>query len=334
MKAQSLITVLLPVYNAQAYVARAIESILQQDFHDFELLILNDGSTDGSEEIIKGFKDERIRYVCHANIGLAATLNKGIELAKGLYIARQDNDDISLPGRLGAQVGYFEKHPNCVLLGTAAEIIDQAGQSTGRYHRHSCESAELKFDLLFNNPFVHSTVMFRKADVLKAGAYYTGKEVFEDYALWSNMAKLGEINNLPEVYLQYREVHSGMSKSAVDYAEKVKTQSLRNIQQYCAGLSEKEISRFCAAMSGSADYVHDVSLPTLVEATLAQLSANFGKQEKMEANVLNKRLKSQQITFYRHLYNAILLSPEVGPMKKVMARIKRKVLFTFNPSYI
>src|SRR4051812_15533497 len=116
------ISVLLPVYNAEPYLKEAIDSVLQQTFADFELIIINDGSKDRSADIIKSYTDKRILFIDQENIGLSATLNKGIALARGEYIARQDNDDISRPERFRKQVTYLDAHPRTMLLGTAAEI--------------------------------------------------------------------------------------------------------------------------------------------------------------------------------------------------------------------
>src|SRR5688500_9607984 len=120
-----IISVVLPVYNSENYIKEAIDSILNQTFKDFELIIINDGSVDRSAEVIQAIKDSRIVYVDQQNSGLAATLNRGIQMARGKYIARQDNDDISIPERLDMQVNFMENNPGVALLGTCAEIIDE-----------------------------------------------------------------------------------------------------------------------------------------------------------------------------------------------------------------
>ena len=123
------ITVLMPVYNGEKYLRPAIESILNQTFSDFEFLIINDGSTDNSESIILSYKDERIRYVKNENnLKLIKTLNKGIDLARGKYIARMDADDISLPTRLEREIEYMESHPECGLVSVFPYVMSESGK--------------------------------------------------------------------------------------------------------------------------------------------------------------------------------------------------------------
>lgn len=208
------ITVLLPVYNGAADVVQAVNAILAQTFTNFELLIINDGSKDNSAEVLNSLSDPRIRLIHQDNLGLAATLNKGMQLAAGRYIARQDQDDLSHPRRLEKQFEYMESHPDCILLGTAAEIW-VGDTPTDRVHQHPVDHGTLSFDLLFNNPFVHSSVMLRKDEVVAAGGYSTDRERQppEDYELWSRLSRVGQVANLPERLLVYREVPQSMSRT-------------------------------------------------------------------------------------------------------------------------
>jgi len=207
------ISVLLPVYNCPTYVGAAIESILNQTFEDFELLIIDDGSTDDTPQVLTSYSDSRIRHIRHENRGLAGTLNVGIELALGKYIARQDQDDLSLPERLEKQLAYMEQHSDCALLGTWAQIME-GERLVERYHKHPINPAELSYRLLLNNPFVHSSVMIRKSVLEKAGGYSTdpARQPPEDYELWSRLARQARVANLPEVHLHYREVPNSMSR--------------------------------------------------------------------------------------------------------------------------
>jgi len=208
------VSVLLPVYNGAADVEKAIQSVLAQSFADFELIIINDGSKDGSAEVLEGIRDSRIRLYHQDNVGLAATLNRGIGLAQGRYIARQDQDDLSKPQRFERQLAYLESNPRCVLLGTWAEIW-VGDEPSGRCHEHPADHATLCFDLLFNNPFVHSSVMMRRAALEELGGYSTdpARQPPEDYELWSRLARFGEVANLPEPLLVYREVPASMSRT-------------------------------------------------------------------------------------------------------------------------
>ncbi|HWY11544.1 MAG TPA: glycosyltransferase, partial [Bacteroidia bacterium] len=238
-----LISVVLPVYNGEGYLRESVDSILNQTFSDFEFIILNDGSTDRSEDVILSYKDPRIKYHKHLNCGLAATLNKGIDLAKGKYIARQDQDDISLPERLQKQIDFMESNPTVALLGTNAEIINEKSQSLQRFLNHAANSDILKFDLLFDNPFVHSSIMFRKAVIEISGNYMVSKEFFEDHNLWSRMARQAPIANLPDCLVKYREVSTSISRTIDDYKMRVRNQSNLNIKYYCTDLETEKINK-------------------------------------------------------------------------------------------
>ena len=210
------VSIILPVYNGEPYLAEAIKSILGQTFCDFELIIINDGSKDGSAACVAQFSDSRLKYFEQANAGLAATLNRGISLAAGEYIARQDQDDISHPERLAAQVAFLNEHQDYCMVGTWAEIFSEM-ESGMRFHRHPTDNLELKLHLHFRNPFVHSSMMLRASAVRGIGGYSTDKtrQPPEDYELWSRMAKAGKLANIPRVLVRYRELSSSMSRVSV-----------------------------------------------------------------------------------------------------------------------
>lgn len=212
-QATPTVSIILPTYNCTEYVGEAIESMLRQSFTEFELIVIDDGSKDDTLSAVRRYDDPRMQVHSQSNRGLAATLNRGIGLARGRYIARQDQDDVSLPERLGKQVAYLEAHPNCGLLGTWAEIW-QERRRTERAHRHPADNASLKFELLLNNPFVHSSVMIRKAVLERVGGYSTESERQppEDFELWSRIARESDVANLPEFLHRYREIVGSMSR--------------------------------------------------------------------------------------------------------------------------
>jgi glycosyltransferase involved in cell wall biosynthesis len=211
------ISVILPVYNAQSYLRESIESILNQSFQDFELIMINDGSIDGSLSIMESYADQRIRIINQSNAGLPISLNRAIATAKGKYLARQDADDISLPERLSKQVAYLDDHPQCALLGSWAQIL-VANALTNRSLAHPHLNSDIQLKLLFFNCFVHSSVMIRKSALEISGLYPEEKEKFppEDYDLWLRIAKHWEVANLPEVLLYYRELPNSISRSKLD----------------------------------------------------------------------------------------------------------------------
>ncbi|MBA3285510.1 MAG: glycosyltransferase [Nitrosopumilus sp.] len=224
------ITVLMPVYNAEKYLKQSIESILNQTFKNFEFLIIDDGSSDNSEIIIKGYKDKRIRFIKNEqNIGISATLNKGIELASCELITRMDADDISYPKRLEKQFNYFSKNPECALLSTWAKHINYEKKSwwINKYH-----SDYYYYSLIFNCWIYHPTVMYKRSAVMDVGMY--SSKYSEDYNLWCKISRKYKIDNLKEVLLDYRSTTSSLSKVAKkkEYEDAHNEQILKNIQYY------------------------------------------------------------------------------------------------------
>lgn len=219
MNATPRVSVVLPVYNGSMFLREAIDSILNQTMQDLELVIVDDGSTDSSREIIASVTDPRVVTILRdRNYGLADTLNLGVDTASASLIARQDQDDLSFPQRLARQVDFLASHPQVGLLGTWAEIrsIDNHGtwRPTGA-HRHPDRDVVLRWRLLWNNPFVHSSVMFDRQIFQDAGRYGTDPRASfpEDYDLWSRMAPHTCLANLPEALVSYRQSPSGMSRT-------------------------------------------------------------------------------------------------------------------------
>lgn len=227
-------SVILPVYNGSQYLSATLSAILSQSFSDFELIIINDGSSDDSESVIKSFNDPRIKYFSQKNQGLPATLNRAIGLAQGEFVARQDQDDLSFPLRLEKQVEFLTKNPDVGMVGTNAEIWEN-NDKTDRLLEHPSDDATIKFNLLFNNPFVHSSVVVRRNVFEKVGLYCEDKsrQPPEDYELWSRVARKCKMANLPDVLLAYREVPNSMSRSGVNpFLNRLITISAENIAFY------------------------------------------------------------------------------------------------------
>jgi glycosyltransferase involved in cell wall biosynthesis len=211
-------TVVMPVYNGGAFLNEALKSVLEQAGLDsIEILALDDGSKDDSYKILTGYDDPRLTVIRHPNMGLAATLNKGLSLARGKYIARQDQDDLMLPGRLAKQLAFLESNPDIAMVGTWAEIR-VGDEPSGRFHRHPCVNDAIKLHLLFDNPFVHSSIMMRKDVALKLGGYCEDKrrQPPEDYEFWSRIARENRVANLPDVLTVYRETPASMSRTGVN----------------------------------------------------------------------------------------------------------------------
>ncbi|MDU1891731.1 MAG: glycosyltransferase [Dysgonomonas sp.] len=204
------VSILMPVYNAEQYVAQAIRSVLSQSFSDWELILINDGSIDKSESIIKQFDDNRIYYLKNSsNIGLIKTLNKGIDLCQGKYIARMDADDISHPDRLKYQVDFMERNPSYLMCGTDAAVIDNDDTITGKI-RNFTNNRLLKINLLFTTPFIHPSVMVKR-ETLSENKYDESYKHVEDFELWCRIAKLGDVANISKDLIRYRWHNTNVS---------------------------------------------------------------------------------------------------------------------------
>ena len=231
MECNKLISVVLPVYNCELYIKEAVLSILNQSYTKFELIVVNDGSTDSTLEILNSFADERLKIITQNNEGIVRALNKGLELCNGDYIARQDADDISYPDRLQKQLEFLEKNKEIYILGSWAEIINDKSELKGVLKHHT-KVNELRFWSIFDTYFVHSTIMFRKEIIEYIGNYKGGKHIFEDFNLWSRILRFYKGTNLPCILLKYRELNTGISKSTSNFKERIINQRIENLLFY------------------------------------------------------------------------------------------------------
>jgi glycosyltransferase involved in cell wall biosynthesis len=200
------VTVLLPVHDAERFLAEAVESILGQSFRDFELLAIDDGSRDGSAALLDAFaaRDPRVRVVRRPHEGLVATLNAGLALARGELVARMDADDVALPRRLELQVERLAADPTLLCVGSAYEVMDEKGRRIDLVRR-VLESGAIEAALLEGaSVLCHATAIYRRGAVLEAGGYDAAARLAEDYDLWLRLAERGPLQNLAEVTLRVR----------------------------------------------------------------------------------------------------------------------------------
>jgi len=201
MSKHPVVSVLMSVFNGEHHLAVALESVLEQTFADFEFIVIDDGSTDSTWEILADYasRHSRMRLLRHdSNMGLTRALNRGLEMARGRYVARQDADDISLPERFSRQLGYLKLHPDIGLLGTGTRAVTQAGTIKWTI-RPPVESMLIGWRLLFESCFAHSSVMFRSSVLRKTGPYAEDFVYAQDFELWSRMSAHTKLANLPEV---------------------------------------------------------------------------------------------------------------------------------------
>lgn len=201
----------MSVYNSEKYLSEAIDSILNQTFRDFEFLIINDGSKDSSLEIIKSYNDKRIRLISRENKGLVYSLNEGINKAKGLYIARQDSDDISVKDRLAKEVEYLENNPKIGLVGSNYSIINIKGKilATTNVFTHPID---LRLTQITCNQFGHGSIMARKKILQECNGYDSSVGHVEDYDLWTRISRIADIANIEEPLYLYRTNPEGITQ--------------------------------------------------------------------------------------------------------------------------
>jgi glycosyltransferase involved in cell wall biosynthesis len=207
------ISVIMPVRNGAEWLAEAVASVRAQEFGDFEFLIVDDGSDDGTAAILSDFAaaDHRIRLLRQAPQGIVAALNAAIAQARAPYLARLDADDRARPDRLGKQLAFMQAHPKIGLIGTFAERIDAAGNVVGRLAPPT-DPARLARTLERTNPFIHSSVMMRTALVRRVGGYRAAFQAAEDYDLWLRLAEAGGVANLADYLTQYRWHSANLSR--------------------------------------------------------------------------------------------------------------------------
>jgi len=240
----------MPVYNAAPYVKDSIDSILRQTFHDFEFIIINDGSSDKSKEIIMSFNDSRIIFIDHINnVGIVEALNQGLGIARGKYIARMDNDDIAYDNRLSMQVDFMDNNPTVGVCGTAFKIF---GSRTVVANMPTDDDSIRKYMLSYN-PFGHPTVLMRKA-VIDAYALRYRQDYLsaEDYRMWYDFSKVSILRNLPDVLLYYR-THDKQMSFSMSEKQRSNADKVRILQLTDKGfqLTTEEQNIYCCILSYS-----------------------------------------------------------------------------------
>ncbi len=216
------VTVLMSVYNDQGYLDEAVQSILCQTFQDFEFLIIDDGSTKPIEGLLEAYPDNRIVCVRQSNMGLTRSLNRGLALATGKYIARMDADDVSLPQRLEAQVKTLDANPTLDMVGAFFDVVDHEGKVMDRKELITDPIYRL-WRLQFHNNYGHGTMMLRKKSVLAAGMYDESLSYAQDYDLWCRLSTATNTAIIPDVLYRYRMVKSSTQASVRNYDAQLAT---------------------------------------------------------------------------------------------------------------
>jgi glycosyltransferase involved in cell wall biosynthesis len=327
------ISVILPVYNGALYVKAAIDSILSQSFIDFELIIINDGSSDGSEAIIRSINDTRIRFLQQENCGLAATLNIAISMARGEFIARQDQDDISSAVRLQRQVDFLRRNPYVGMVGSNAEIWVN-DKKTDRLLIHPTDDASIHFALLFDNPFVHSSVMIRRSVFERVGGYCEDKsrQPPEDYELWSRVARDFKLANIPENLLAYCEVPGSMSRSGMNpFLHRLINISAENIACYTGRAADAPeviaISRLAHGVyEGIPRNIRFSMIEEVLNAAAASISRQSDTPLSMLAHALKLRVAMLRYHYYQYRTGGVLKKLMGERLERYIKQLARRII--------
>jgi glycosyltransferase involved in cell wall biosynthesis len=316
----------MSVWNGERYLCQAIESILNQTFRDFEFLIINDGSTDRSRDIILSYTDNRIRLIDNkTNLGLTISLSRGLELARGDYIARQDTDDVSLPDRILKQVSFLDNHLEVGLLGTWTRAFDERGVFVSEW-RTPLNDSLIRWSLLFGTCIAHPSVMMRRSAIEQAGGYHPWALYAEDYDLWCRMSLQTQIANLPE-FLVWRRVHSySVSVTYSEQQDETDRQVMRREIQRILGreISSEEATTLYHAVRGrplgTADQVVDMArlmwllFSTYVEQTpLSSSEAKLARRDVAQrlAGLASKNAYVFRKAAFSVLCEAFMLNPRL-----------------------
>ena len=229
------VSVVMTVFNAERYLREAVESILGQTFRDFEFIIVNDGSTDASLDILNEYdqRDDRIRLISRGNTGIVAAANEGIATARGKYLARMDADDVSLPERFARQVEYLDAHPECVIVGSRVMSTDPHGIPVAP-SEHALTHDEIDAQLMTVGggwALLQPATMMRTEAVRKVGGYRGKYNISEDHDLFLRLAEVGKVANLSEVLFHYRRRYDGATHTHLHQLAEAKEKVLREAHE-------------------------------------------------------------------------------------------------------
>ena len=214
------LSIIMPVYNSVKYVAEAVNSLLSQSFTNFELIIINDASTDGSDNILKNFRDSRIKLLNNnQNRGIVYSRNRGLAEARGKFIAQFDSDDVAMPDKFEKQMNFLKKNPGYGMVGSWVRMIDGDGKLMKEKWKLPAKPELIPAIMLFRNYFVQSTIVVRREAIPKGG-YKTGYDVVEDYQMWIDIAKNYKTWNLPEYLVNYRVHGTSATNSNTEHLNK------------------------------------------------------------------------------------------------------------------
>jgi len=281
------VSVNMPVYNVEPYVRESIESVLSQSFEDFELIIVDDGSTDGSLDVVRSFNDKRIKIIQNEkNMGLVYTRNKLVRESCGEFIAVLDSDDIATVDRLKIQYEFLKENPKYAVVGGWLKTIRSNGAHFGNVWRYITDPDQLPVRLLFGNQIAHSAVMMRR-NILDESPYKAEFPVGQDYDLWVRLSQKHKIINLPELFYYYRQHQNSVTKSKKSVQDD-STYKILKYQLYKFGISPSENELEFHRKIGKTNLVKSYDDLTKIEAWFKKLIEANRKKSVYPTNIFNK----------------------------------------------
>jgi len=336
MKPNPLVTVLMAVYNGGEYLKQSIESVLSQTFRNFELLIINDSSTDNSMETIRSFNDPRITVHTNGmNMGQTRSLNIGIRLAKGKYVARMDADDMAYPLWLEKLAKSMKEHPENAAIGSAAVVIDSLG-NVKEIRRMPSPISEVFFWIFYAPPINHVSVFLNKNMILKTGGYDEEFKITQDYELWSSLIRNNyQITNIQDILVAYRfhssSIGFGATKSR-GLDEKSET-IFRNIRSFTnLRISRDDAKRICKLFYHTASM--DFGEFQSAERNFKKIYINLKKPFKLPSELTKKGVKAQMLKPYCKLATYKIQNGEMGEGRRIASRYGREYGFHIMPFII
>ncbi|MFN3403732.1 MAG: glycosyltransferase [Cytophagaceae bacterium] len=316
-----LVSVIMPAFNSSFFIKESIDSVINQSYSNWELLIIDDCSSDNTVEIVAGFNDARINLLKNeSNKGIVFSRNKGITEAKGKYIAFLDSDDIALAERFQRQVDYLERNSQVGLLGTSVAVIDSSGNLTGEKYLYREEIKYMPSHLLFNNTFATSSVMARK-NILDTEKFDLKYPVAEDYQLWCRISRKAACWNLPDILVHYRKHDNNITKDKVETVIKYDKEILKeNLSYLNVSLSHGELDLLYDVAKRR--YPTDIVVLRKADEIFYKLIIANRESKKFEVKYFEEfiRIIWRRMYFKSVLYNKKVLSLYFNsPVKKTLS---------------
>ncbi len=290
------LSIIMPMYNAERFVKEAVDSLLIQSWRDFELIVINDGSTDSSAAIIKSYNDPRIRLIENdGNRGIVYSRNRGLQAARGEFIAAFDADDVAMPRKFELQLNYLYKHPGIGMIGSWARRIDENGKRCGRRWKLSAPPERITAILLFRNYFVHSAVVMRR-EVIPESGYAHQYDSVEDYRMWFDIASGYQVWNYPEYLVNYR-MHRASATGTGEMASPEQEKRLYSYLFSKAGIPLDDARLDAHLMIKGQKPIHDIRALKQIENHLLQIldhnrQNHFLNQAQLAKVVFGRWLKA------------------------------------------